>query len=38
MAMTVLAVFAGRTARRVHDRRGSSRWSLHTGMRERRLD
>jgi hypothetical protein len=30
MAMTVLAVFAGRTARRAHDRRGSSRQSLHT--------
>jgi hypothetical protein len=30
MAMAVLAVFACRTARRAHDRRGSSRWSLHT--------
>jgi hypothetical protein len=28
--MTVVAVFAGRTARRAHDRRGSSRQSLHT--------
>jgi hypothetical protein len=35
MAMTVLAVFAGRTARRAHDRRGLL---THTGMRERRLD
>ncbi len=30
MAMTVLAVFAGRTARGAHDRRGFSRKSLHT--------
>jgi hypothetical protein len=29
MAMTVLAMFAGRTARRAHDRRGSSRESLY---------
>lgn len=38
MAMIVLAVFADRTARRAHDRRGSSRRSLHTGTRERRPD
>jgi hypothetical protein len=29
MAMTVLAVFAGRTARRAHEGRDSSRQSLH---------
>jgi hypothetical protein len=38
MAIPVLAVFAGRTARRVHDRRGSSRRSLNTGTRELRPD
>lgn len=38
MVMTVLAVFACRTARRAHDHRGSSRQSLHTGTRERLVE